>query len=111
MSANVQGTTIYLTRGDTLSLNLYVAYTDGSPYEKTEGDVCWFSVKRTYDRDEEYLIHKQINLDTMTLFLESSDTEVLEYGEYKYDIQMELVNGVVDTIVPRSTLVILEEVT
>lgn len=111
MSAKIDGTTIYLTRGDTLNLDVYVAYSDGSPYVPQEGDKCWFSVKKTYNKDEEYLIHKEVDLETMSLFLESTDTSTLEYGEYKYDIQMNLANGVVDTVVPRARLILLEEVT
>lgn len=111
MSAKIDGTTIYLTRGDTLNLDLDVNFIDGSPYVPREGDKCWFSVKKTYNSDEEYLIHKEFDLATMSLFLESTDTKTLAYGRYKYDIQMNLANGVVDTVVPRSELVILEEVT
>ena len=103
--------TIHLTRGDTMNLEIKVNHKDGSPYVPQEGDKCWFSVKKTYNKDEEYLIHKEFDLTTMSLFLESIDTSSMEYGSYKYDIQMNLANGVVDTIIPRSVFILLEEVT
>lgn len=111
MSSTIHGTTIELTRGDTFSAQLNLKFKDGTEYVKTEGDHAWFSVKKTYDRSEPYIIHKEIDLDAMLLYLEPTDTEDMEYGEYKYDIQLELSNGVVDTVIPRSKIVILEEVT
>lgn len=112
--ANVNGTTIMMTRGDTEHIlieitNLY----DGEPYVPQEGDTLRFAVKKDY-KDTNVLILKEIPIDTMTLTIEPEDTKKLQAGgsagRYKYDIQLTQANGDVHTVIPRASLVILEEV-
>ncbi len=110
MSANIYGSTISMTRSDTLNVILKLKFSDGRDYVYTEGDSCYFAVKRTYDSGEPYLIHKEIDLLTGLLHLDPSDTQNIPYGDYKYDIQITLNDGTVDTVIPRATFTLLEEV-
>lgn len=110
MSATIYGTTISMTRGDTLNVMLKLTFSDDQDYVYTEGDSCYFAVKKTYNSDEPYLIHKEIDLQTGLLHLDPSDTSDIPYGDYKYDIQVTLNDGTVDTVIPRATFTLLEEV-
>ena len=110
MSATIFGTSISMTRGDTLNVILKLRFSDGLDYVYTEGDSCYFAVKKTYNSDEPYLIHKAIDLQSGLLHLDPLDTESIPYGDYKYDIQITLNDGTVDTVIPRATFTLLEEV-
>lgn len=92
MSASVdeESNMIYLTRGDSLYLNITLIDEDGSPYELQTGDNVRFALKKNIE-DEECLILKdveQLPFSRMVLYLEPSDTKDLEYGTYWYDIEL-----------------------
>ena len=59
----INGSTISLTRGDTLDASLEILYRDGSPYTVQEGDVIRFALKRRYS-DREPVIRKEIPAGT-----------------------------------------------
>lgn len=110
MSVRIRKNTIIMTRGDTLNIKLTISDANGEPYTPIANDSIRFALKKHYD-DEECLIIKDIPIDTLTLRLESSDTKQLEQpGNYVYDIQLTMTDGTVDTIIPKATLVIEEEV-
>ena len=106
----ISGTTLYLTRGDTLSTTLVLRYADGTPYEPVEGDTIRFACKENYD-DEECLIEKNIPIDTMNLVIEPSDTAGLEQPmTLVYDIELSTIGGYVMTVINKGKLNITEEV-
>lgn len=109
----VEGTKITMTRGDTVIIDLALSQEDGTPYVPEEGDSIRFAVKKDYC-DEEALIIKDIPTESLQLRIDPEDTKPLcmgaRRGIYKYDIQLTKANGIVDTVIPRATLVVLEEV-
>lgn len=98
----IKGTTITITKGDTLNLSLEITLPDGNPYLVKQGDEIRFALKRGYDW-ENVLIRKVIPHDTMTLRIEASETKRLMpcYPDqaYVYDIQITMEDGTVDTII------------
>lgn len=96
----VDGNNIYLTRGDTLVLNINMKNSGGS-YTPVEGESVRFAMKYRYeDSDADVIINKNIDINTMQLILEPSDTKSLVMGHnYVYDIQYTDTNGNVDTFI------------
>lgn len=99
----IKGTDIYLTRGDTLIVQLNILK-DGEVYVPVSTDVIRFALKRSILRadkaeylDEESLVEKVIPTDTLILRVESEDTKNLPFGTYDYDIQITMGDNIVDT--------------
>ena len=116
MSSSVSGTTIKMTRGDTLNLKVNILK-DGEPYTPEEGDTIRFAMKHNKIKsdnsgytDEEPLILKEIPTDTMTLVLDPEDTKGLAFDTYVYDIEITFSDGAVDTFISKATLKLTEEV-
>lgn len=108
---NISGTTITITRGDTLDALVELFLPDGSPYPIQAGDVIRFALKQKY-RDREPLLRKEIPHDTMNLRLESEETKQFRAGgvPYVYDIEITMEDGTVDTFIERAKLIVTEEV-
>lgn len=98
----ISGTTIFLTRGDTLKLTVEL-----TNYELQQGDVIRFALKKDYS-DTTPLILK--NLVDGVLTLEPSDTKSLDFGNYVYDIEITTVDGEVDTFIDEAKFVLKKEV-
>ena len=110
MSYSISGTTITLTRGDTLRIKVDITEKDGStPYVPSSGDKIRFAMKSKYS-DQVPLLIKDIPIDTMELVLDPEDTKKLEFGKYVYDIQLTKEDGQVDTFITKSIIKITEEV-
>lgn len=109
MSYSVKGTTITMTRGDSLIVDISITEMDGYPYAPVEGDSVRFAMKKNV-KDTEVLLYKDIPIDTMRLTLDPEDTKNLDYGTYVYDVQLTKVSGVVDTFITKSQLILTEEV-
>ncbi|MGL5712255.1 MAG: hypothetical protein ACRCX2_04495 [Paraclostridium sp.] len=96
-----------IVKGDTAIFDLTV-----KDYTFKEGDKVYFSVKdSTYSQD--YLIHKivtKLTGNVAKIVLSSTDTDI-EEGMYQYDIQLSLVDGTVDTVVPPSGFEVIGGVT
>ena len=109
MAVNISNSTITMTRGDTLKVKVNIFDSEGKPYIPVEGDKIRFAVKRNY-YDEKPLILKEIPFDTLLLQLEPKDTKDLKQpSELKYDIQITMNDGTVDTFI-KGILNISEEV-
>ncbi|MCC8164508.1 MAG: hypothetical protein LIO86_15415 [Lachnospiraceae bacterium] len=109
MSFSINGTTISMTRGDTMKAYITITDTSGSEYTMQDGDTLRFAAKKYY-ADEEPLILKDIPSDSLMLTLEPADTKELDFGSYVYDIELTTSEGEVSTVVPKGTLTITEEV-
>ena len=103
MSYKIKGTTIILTRGDTLYVKVNIMK-DGEPYAPETGDTVRFALKHktmTADggeyTDAEPILTKVIPNDTMVL-------------HYAYDIQITFADGSVDTFITASTFRLTPEV-
>ena len=84
MSWKIDGFNITLTRGDAFPAR-FPLYLDGEEYALQDGDSVRFAVR---DQDgESVLIEKDIS-DDYLLDLESEDTKDLDFGTYRYDVQI-----------------------
>jgi hypothetical protein len=108
MSASINGENISLTRGDSLILHVNIMQNE-EPYVPREGDVVRFAMKKNIN-DEDVLILKDVDLDSMEVVIEPEDTKSLSYGTYKYDIELTTVGGFVDTFIGPANFKITEEV-
>lgn len=114
---NINGTTIEMTRGDSLIVTVEILDEQGQTYQPVNGDKVRFAMKsarmgagNTRFADARPLIKKTIPIDTLTLELEPSDTEGLSFGEYVYDIELTHASGVVDTFIADARMVLMPEV-
>ena len=105
----ISGTTITITKGDTLEVVIEITTQDGEPYTPDAGDSIRFALKRSYT-DSRPLILKEISTDDLTLRLEAEETKQLQISPYVYDIQLTKADGTVDTFIDRAKLFVTEEV-
>lgn len=106
----IDGTTITMTRGDTLKVTISLKSKDGTTYTPSANDVVKFTVKEKYT-DKDALIEKTIPTNTMLLHLEPDDTKELKMPKkYVYDMELTKANGDRDTFIDKATLSITEEV-
>lgn len=103
----ISGNTIKLTRGDSFYCEVGIAQ-DGTPYVPVEGDVIKFVLKKGHD--DAALITKIIPNDTLILHLEPNDTKTLEFGTYRYDVELTFANGDVDTFINNEVFILAPEV-
>lgn len=112
---SINGTTISLTRGDTLLVQVEMTR-DGTPYTPVEGDSVRFALKSGLNstgkdmKESTPLILKDIPIGTMILELEPEDTKSLSFGDYVYDIEITFANGKVDTFIANSKFKLTPEV-
>ena len=116
MASSISGTSITLTRGDTLRIKIKITL-DEQEYIPVEGDTIRFALKhptlnskKTDYKDTEPLILKAIPINTMILELEPSDTKNLQFGNYIYDMQITFADGRVDTFITEAKFKITPEV-
>lgn len=110
MSISIKGTTITLTRGDTLKIKLDLTDGDGKPYTPNPNDSIRFAMKKKYT-DSKPVVVKEIPNDTLVLHLEPEDTKNLQQPlDYVYDIQITTAAGDVDTFIANAILHLSEEV-
>lgn len=117
MTFRIEGTAIYLTRGDTLAATVGIKNASGSAYALQTGDVVRFALKRALMApgngnylDKKPLISKTLG-DDLQLELDPEDTKSLAFGSYKYDLELTKANGVVDTFINNADFYIVPEVT
>lgn len=111
MSVRVKNNAIVITRGDTLRTNIIITDSEGNPYTPGDDDIITFGVRKNA-KSETQLIEKIIPNDTLELYLSPSDTKALDFGNYYYDIQLQMggEDGDIYTIINMAKLVLKEEV-
>ena len=109
MACTIKGNTIRLTQGDTLVTRVTITDKDGVEYAPIAEDTIRFAVKREAT-DKRPLLVKEIPYDTMVLRLESTDTNQLKPDEYRYDIEITLSDGTVDTVINSQKLIIVDQI-
>ena len=103
---NITKNKIQLMRGDTAQIKLEVTQ-DGLPYD-FEKDTVVFSVK-TSTTTPKYVLQKTVAAGVIDIRPE--DTENLQYGSYKYDVQLTTEAGNVCTVIPPNIFEVMPEVT
>lgn len=113
---SISGTTIKLTRGDTLSAEITVMNGE-EVYVPAQGDEINFYLKhnkmdsgKTQYIDQTPLITKGVPTGTMLLTLDPDDTKDLAFGDYVYDLEMTFANGDVDTFINNAKFTLIPEV-
>jgi hypothetical protein len=102
--------TIRLTRGDTAYLDIdIVEDSTGEPYEMKAGDTLTLSVKCTVN-DAECCFCKTVE-QTKLIVINPEDTAHLQFGKYKYDVQLNTAAGEVFTVIEPACFTIMPEVT
>lgn len=105
----IEGTTITLTRSDSLKLIVQPVNADGTNYVAQNGDAIRFAMKRRYS-DAQPIINKSIPTDTFLLELDPADTKTLAFGNYVYDVELTHADGDVDTYIAEGVFVLSKEV-
>lgn len=111
----IEGTTIRLTRGDSLAIQLQLMQGD-EEYTPQEGDSIRFGLKsklnaaKTAFIEQTPLVEKTISIDDMMLRLSPEDTKSLPFGNYSYDIEVTLSDGRVDTVISNAYFILKPEV-
>lgn len=106
--------TIKLTRGDTAEFTVPITYKKdhpdhpGEPYAVQPGDKLVFAVK-TDAYDDKHCIRKEFTGNN-EFKLDPKDTKELDFGTYKYDVELTTAEGDVHTVINNVDFVILEEV-
>lgn len=104
----VEGSRIFLTRGDTAFLVLHILDSAGNPYNVQEGDKIYFRLKSdVFSR--QLIIEKEIDINSLRLQLDPEDTEDLSFTTYKYEIELVTSTGYHFTIIENSEFVIRPE--
>lgn len=88
---------ITATRGDTIVFRPTLTL-DGVEYVPEDGDVIRFALKRDEEDSVPY-IRKVIPHDPMVCIIEPQDTKELDYGTYRYDVELTTAAGFVTTFI------------
>lgn len=83
----IQGTTIKLTRGDTMRLTIELTNASGNPITLESTDSIIFRLKKNA-KTEELLIEKEGDPLMLLIALDEADTMDLAFGKYKYEIEV-----------------------
>lgn len=105
----IEGTDIFLTRGDTAYLHVEIKDEKGSTYSLKDTDILTLTVRKQPNETKVYL--KSVGDRNGNFILLPKDTENMYFGEYKYDIQLFINEEEIYTIIPVSSFNVLEEVT
>lgn len=92
----IEGTTIKLNRGDSLSLNLSITLEDNSNYTFKVGDTIVFSVYNKGKMNEDAVLLKEINVleqsESVSISLTNEETKIGELMnkplEYWYEVEL-----------------------
>lgn len=105
----VNGTDIKITRGDNALLSVDLKNADGSKYTLKPNDVLYLSVNIGARQGEPLL---QLIADENAIFsFVPESTKHMNFGKYKYDIQLSTEDKEVYTVIPVSKFEVLEEIT
>ena len=103
----VMNNSVTLVRGDSGTLKVDIAYSDGKQYVLQDGDVLKFTMRKKVE-SEEIVLQKTLEEDI--LHIVPNDTVNLEFGVYVYDIVLLMYTGDVFTIITTSNFKISQEV-
>jgi hypothetical protein len=109
----VNGTDLAMIRGDSEAIKVSCRNESGVDFPFTEGDIVYFTVKRSTNTEEKILqkIVTEFTDGVALITIFPKDTRELKTGIYYYDIQLNRANGQVKTIIPPSRFTINAEVT
>ena len=88
---------ISLTRGDSAAVLVELVDTEGYRYIPDESDRIRFAMSKNYG-DEEPLIIKEVDHESMQVYINPEDTKGLDFGSYVYDVEVTDGSGHVVTV-------------
>lgn len=101
---------ITLTRGDSARLSVSIINNvTREEYIIGENDVLKLTLKKSI-KDSTYVLQKEIRGVSM-FYIKPDDTSSLDFGKYKYDVEITTSTGDVYTVIGPSEFEILPEVT
>lgn len=102
-----------MIRGDSESITISCETAQNEPIALVTGDTIYFTVKVNTSTDTKLLqkIITAFDGGVAVIELVPSDTKLLRYGSYRYDVQLVRGDGRVTTLVPPSAFIIEPEVT
>jgi len=109
----VKGKDITMIRGDSEVMTVSCVDTDGVAIPLVTGDIIYFTVKQstgTLTKELQKVITEFTDGKAIIEII-PSDTKLLNFRQYVYDIQLTKANGTVTTIIPSSKFTIEPEVT
>lgn len=107
----VIGNKITMSKGDTASFNLTIYYAGMEKiYELRDGDSIRFYVTKfdQYMNKNKIVINKLFERNTLTL--KPIDTMYLSSGDYRYEVQLTLKNGEINTIIDPTIIHLTEQI-
>lgn len=97
MSTRIDGTRIYMTRGDTPTFEVKaIIASTGTEYTLGAGDKIYFRLKKTPYMDE-VIVTKEVVGGELTMDVD--DTKSLAFGKYYYCLELVTANGYHETFV------------
>ena len=110
---NITDKNIFMTKGDTVKLSLTIYDKKGKKYIPSFYDVCLLTIKKyTSQSAPSAQIKGTVDGENVRFEIMPEDTSNLVCGEYVYDIQVKFdYNGDVNTVIPLSKFVLMQEVT
>ena len=110
---NITDKNIFMTNGDTAILSLTIYDKKGEKYRPNFNDVCLLTIKKyTSQSSPSAQIKGTVDGENVRFEIMPEDTSTLVCGEYVYDIQVKFdYNGDVNTVIPLSKFVLMQEVT
>ena len=102
---------ISITRGDTPSFTVSVTDAAGAPYELKDGDRLTFTVKKSTKPSDPAVMQRVMDSHTGPSFQLTAEETSIEYGTYRYDVELQTAGGGTYTVVKPDKLTITEEVT
>lgn len=110
----ISGRNMSMIRGDSESITIRCKNPDGSLHPFERGDTVYFTVKWSPNADEK-LMQKVVTdfggKGEAVIEITPEDTKALDFGAYKYDVQLTYASGRVTTIIPPSSFRVMEEIT
>ena len=96
---------IYLTRGDSASVDIRLTDAAGGDYEPVAGDKIYFRLKNAVFGNTLRLV-KAISPTDLTLTLSEVDTANLELGTYRYEVELVTSSGDRFTVIENGEFVL-----
>lgn len=109
----ITGTDIYITRGDTQTIEVACVDVDGVAVSFSAGDTIYFTVKTSVET-EDIVFQKVITTFTngkALITITPADTKNLDFKNFAYDVQWTKADGSVYTLIKPSMFVVGSEVT
>jgi len=110
-------TNLTTVRGDTFTRTIQFKDGNGAAYDITLWTI-WFTIKRdTADSDSDAIIQKKITAHsdptngTSTISLTAAETDVIDPGTYRYDIQVKKADGTIYSVIPTASITFTPDTT